>query len=150
MRVPGTSIRALATAAPGSSSASAAAAAGIAKARFTNRHQRQDRYSVSAPPSSRPRAAPLTTTLPKTPNARPRSSGSLNVVVRSDSAVGASSAANAPCSARAPTSTPKLWAAPPTAEATAKPIRPTTRVGLRPRLSPIRPPTSSRLPNASV
>ena len=41
----------------------------------------------------------------------------MNVVVSSDSAAGASSAPNTPCSARAATSTPKLSAAPPSAEA---------------------------------
>src|SRR5215213_4020020 len=46
------------------------------------------------------------------PNALLRSAGSVKVVVSSDSAAGASMAANAPCSARAPTSTPKVCAAP--------------------------------------
>ena len=39
-------------------------------------------------------------------------------MVSSDSAEGASSAPNAPCRARAATSTPKDWARPPIAEAT--------------------------------
>ena len=42
----------------------AASAAGTANARFTNRHQRQLRYSVSTPPRIRPIAAPPTATAP--------------------------------------------------------------------------------------
>ena len=84
------------------------------------------------------------------PNAFPRSAGSVNVVVSSDSAAGASSAPKAPCSARAPTSMPKLSAAPPAAEAPAKPSSPAMNVHLRPNRSAIRPPSSSRLPNASA
>ena len=66
-------------------------------------------------------APPMPAMPAKMPNALLRSSGSVNVVVSSDSAAGASIAANAPCTARAPTSTPKLCAAPPTADAPAKP-----------------------------
>jgi hypothetical protein len=80
----------------------------------------------------------------------PRSAGSVNVVVSSESAEGASIAPNAPCVARAATSTPKLSAAPPTAEAVAKPSNPAMKVHFRPKRSAIRPPSSSRLPNASA
>jgi hypothetical protein len=80
----------------------------------------------------------------------PRSFGSLNVVDRIDSAAGASSAPNAPWAARAVTSMPKLVAAPPTADAAAKPSAPVRNVILRPIRSPSRPPNSSRLPNASA
>ena len=58
------------------------------------------------------------------PNALPRSLASVNVVVSSASTAGASSAPNTPWTARAVTSMPKLTAAPPTAEATAKPVEP--------------------------
>ena len=44
-----------------------------ANARFTYRHQRQDRYSVSTPPMSRPTAAPEPAIAPKIPNALLRS-----------------------------------------------------------------------------
>ena len=87
---------------------------------------------------------------PYTPNALPRSFGSVNVVVSRDSAAGASSAPNAPWQARAVTSMPKLVAAPPTADTTAKPIRPVRKITLRPIRSASRPPNSSRLPNASA
>src|SRR5215469_8028188 len=66
-----------------------------AKTRFTYRHQRQDRYSVSTPPSSRPTAPPAPAMAPKTPNAFPRSFGSVNVTVSTDSAAGAISAPRA-------------------------------------------------------
>ena len=102
------------------------------------------------PPSSRPIAAPPPAIAPKMPNALARSGGSVKVVVSSDSAAGASSAPKTPCSARAATSSSKLWAAPPSAEATAKPSRPAMKVRLRPKRSPMRPPSSSRLPKASA
>ena len=59
-------------------------------------------------------------------------------------------APNAPCSVRAPTSMPKLVAAPPTAEAAAKPISPPMKVTLRPSSEETRPPSSRRLPKASA
>src|SRR5262245_62506832 len=118
--------------------------------RFTYRHQRQDRYSVNTPPSTRPTPPPAPTIAPYTPNAFPRTAGSLNVVDKIDSAAGASSAPNPPCAARAATSIPKPVAAPPTADAAAKPSAPTRNVTLRPSRSPSRPPNSSRLPNASA
>ncbi len=64
-------------------------------------------YCVSTPPSSRPTEAPLPAIAPKMPNALLRSRRSVKVVVSSDSAAGASSAPNAPCTARAATSIPK-------------------------------------------
>ena len=131
------------------SSAVAATAAGMANSRFTNRHQRQS-SSVSAPPSSRPTAPPAPAMAPNTPNALPRSDGVVKIVASSDSAAGASSAPNTPCSARAPTSTPKLCAAPPMADATAKPSRPVTNARLRPNRSLMRPPSSSSEPKASA
>ncbi|KQN39195.1 hypothetical protein ASE87_15475 [Frigoribacterium sp. Leaf44] len=94
-------------------------------------------------------APPAPAIAPKTPKARARSFGIVKVVVSTARAVGASSAPNAPCRARAKTSSPKVPAAPPRAEARAKPIRPMTNVRLRPIRSLTRPPTSSRLPKAS-
>jgi len=84
------------------------------------------------------------------PNALPRSFGSLNVVVSSDSAAGASSAPNAPWQARAVTSMAKLVDAPPMADTAANPISPVRKVTLLPIRSARRPPNSSRLPNASA
>src|SRR3954468_865872 len=75
-----------------------------------------------------------------TPNAFARSRPSGKVTATRESAAGASSAANKPCSARAPSSMPVFTAAPPRAEATAKPIRPVRKTRLRPHMSPKRPP----------
>jgi hypothetical protein len=97
-----------------------------------------------------PIAPPLPAIAPQIPNALLRSSGSVKVVVISDSAAGASSAANPPWNARAAASIPNDCAAPPTAEAVANPARPAMNVHLRPSRSEIRPPSSSRLPNASA
>jgi hypothetical protein len=113
---------------------------------LTNIDQRQSRYCVRAPPRMSPTAAPDAAIVPNTPNARLRSDGMVNVAVRRLSAAGASNAAKTPWSARATTRTPKLGAKPPTADATANPVRPRTNTRLRPRRSPRRPPTSRRLP----
>ena len=59
-------------------------------------------------------------------------------------------AAKAPWQARAVTSMAKLTDAPPTADTIAKPARPAMNVTLRPSRSASRPPSSSRLPNASA
>jgi hypothetical protein len=99
---------------------------------------------------SSPMAPPEPAIAPKTPNALERSRGSVNVVVSSDSADGASIAPNTPCRARAPTSPMKLPAAPPRAEAAPKPMSPMTKVLRRPSRSARRPPSRSRLPKASV
>lgn len=120
-----------------------------AKNMFTNRHQRQLRYSVRTPPSSRPMAPPAPAIAPKMPKALPRSLGSMKVVVSTDSADGASNAPNMPCNARAVTRVSKFPAEPPSAETTANPVMPMMNVRLRPTRSARRPPTSRRLPKAS-
>ena len=104
---------------------------------------------MSTPPSSRPTAPPVPATAPKMANARARSFGSLNVVLSSARIDGASSAPNAPCAARAMTSMAKPLAAPPMAEATAKPTSPISSVVRRPNRSDSLPPSSSRLPKLS-
>ena len=105
---------------------------------------------MSTPPSSRPIAPPAPAMAPNTPNALPRSRDAANVVVSRDSAAGAMNAPNAPWAARQATSMPKLIAAPPAAEAAANPTSPVRNVTLRPIRSASRPPSSSRLPNASA
>src|SRR5712691_7657327 len=128
----------------------APATAIAANTRLTYRHQRHERYSVSTPPRISPTAPPPDATEPKTPKALPRSRGSLNVLTRVPRADGARTAPNAPCTARAVTRTTKEPAAPPIAEAMANPTRPVMNTHLRLNMSPSRPPTSSRLPNASA
>ncbi len=73
---------------------------------------------VSAPPSSTPAAPPLPETAPQMPSAMLRSRPSANVVVRIDSAAGASSAAPSPCSARNAISEPSDQARPSSSELT--------------------------------
>ena len=96
----------------------------------------------------RPTAPPPAATDPKTPNARPRSRGSRKVLTRVPRAAGARTAPNAPCRVRAATSMPNDVAAPPSADERANPARPVMKTRLRLNMSPSRPPTSSRLPNA--
>jgi hypothetical protein len=69
-------------------------------------------------------------------------------VFKTASAEGARTAPKAPCAARAAISIVKPPAAPATAEAAANPVTPIKNVVLRPIRSAIRPPSSSRLPNA--
>jgi hypothetical protein len=71
------------------------------------------------------------------------------VVVKRASTDGARSAPNAPWTVRAMTSIGKSIAAPPMAEATAKPTSPMIKARFRPMMSPIRPPRRRRLPKAS-
>ena len=126
----------------------APSAAMIANGMLTKNVQRQSRYSVRNPPSSRPTAPPPPAMAPKMPNAFARSLASVKVTASSESAAGASSAPKTPCAARELSSIASLAAAPPTAEAPAKPIRPMTKARLRPHRSPIRPPKSSSPPKA--
>src|SRR3954462_15758767 len=86
----------------------------------------------------------------KTPNAFARSRPSGKVTATSESAAGASSAANRPCRARAPSSMPVFTAAPPRAGAGGKPIKPVRKTRLRPHRSPRRPPAMSRPPKARL
>src|SRR5438477_10799180 len=109
----------------------APATAIAANTRLTYRHQRHDRYSVSAPPRISPTALPPAATEPKTPKALPRSRGSVNVLSRVPSADGARTAPKAPCSARAVTRTTNEPAAPPIAEAIANPTRPVINTDVR-------------------
>ncbi|MCP9953283.1 hypothetical protein LUX33_35830 [Actinomadura madurae] len=88
------------------------------------RHQRQSAYSVSRPPAIRPTAEPAAPTAANTPNARPRSRARVKVPASRDSPAGASTAANAPCRARAPKSITGFTAAPPRADETPKPSSP--------------------------
>ncbi len=122
----------------------------MANTRLTYRVQRQERLSVSRPPSSSPIEVPLAAIALKMPKAFGRSGESWKVMVSSDSADGASSAPNDPCNARAATSTPNDGASPPRADAPANPSSPATNVHLRPNRSPSLPPSSSRLPKVSA
>ncbi len=148
--VPGMSILGRSVSAGLASNSSAPASATPAKMTFTYITQRHDAHSVSMPPSRSPTAAPAPDNALKMPKAFGLSAGSVKVTLSSESAAGASSAANSPWATRAATSISKLPAAPPTTDAAAKPIRPVMKVVRRPNRSPSRPPSSSRLPNAKA
>src|SRR5260370_28661654 len=83
------------------------------------------------------------------PSARLRATPSLNVSAISESAVGATTAAPAPCTTRAMISHVELVASPPAKEPAANSRTPPTNIRRRPNRSPARPPSSSRPPNAS-
>src|SRR6266446_4242439 len=83
------------------------------------------------------------------PSARLRTAPSLNVSAISESAVGATTAAPAPCTTRAMISHVELVASPPAKEPAANSRMPPTNIRRRPNRSPARPPSSSRPPNAS-
>src|ERR1700747_2146137 len=118
--------------------------------RLTYRVQRQDRYSVRTPPRMRPTAPPPPATDPKTPNARPRSRGPGTVLTGDPRAPGAGRGPNTPGSVGAATSMPNDVAAPPSADERANPASPVMKTRLRLNMSPSRPPSSRRLPNASA
>ena len=121
-------------------------AAAIPMGTLTNSTQRQDRYVVSRPPAIRPTAAPPMLIAAYTPIARLRGGPSGNVVVTRDSAVGAMIAPPTPWTARAASSHACVVAKPPSSEASENKMIPAMKTRRRPRISPARPPSSSRPP----
>ena len=105
---------------------------------------------VSRPPASRPTAAPPMLIAAYTPMARLRGGPSGKFVVTSDKAVGATIAPPTPCSARAPSSHASEVANPPSSEAAENRMIPAMNTRRRPRMSPARPPSSSRPPKVSA
>lgn len=99
---------------------------------------------------SRPIAPPPAETAAKTPNARLRSGPSVNVVVIRASAVGEAMAPPTPWKARAASNWPESWESPPSREATAKSTTPNMKTRRLPRMSPVRPPSSSSPPKVRV
>jgi hypothetical protein len=80
------------------------------------------------------------------PNAFPRSAGNGNDAASVASTAGVSNAPNTPCSARPVSNIPVPVAAPPSADAAANPVSPTSRARRLPIRSLIRPPSSSKPP----
>ncbi len=117
---------------------------------LTKSTQRQSSHSVSMPPASSPIAPPPAETAANTPNARFRSGPSGKVVVMSASDVGDAIAPPTPCSARATSSCQGSWASPPSSEAAVNSRMPVMKTRRRPRMSPARPPRSSRPPKVRV
>src|SRR3954447_2189627 len=112
-----------------------------------HRHEIQ---SVSMPPRIRPTLPPPPATAPYAASARMRSGPSRKFVVRSASEDGAAIAAPTLWSARAPSSHACVCASPPTKDATVNSAMPAMNVRRRPRMSPMRAPSSSRPPNVSA
>ena len=79
-----------------------------------------------------------------------RAGPSANVVVTNDSAVGEAIAPPIPCSTRAANRKPELGANPPARLARENTRMPVMNILRRPKMSPARPPSSRRPPNASV
>ena len=102
---------------------------------------------VRKPPSRTPAAAPLPETAPQTPSAMLRSRPSAKVVVRIESAAGASSAPPRPCVARKAISDASDHAKPASSELTVKRAMPAMKRRRRPSRSAIRPPSSRKPPN---
>ena len=116
---------------------------------LTRKAARQETRSVSAPPTSRPRLAPMPAVAPYQAMARLRVSPSKYAVMRA-SEVGATIAAPTPWNARAAMIHQPVWARPIIPDAAPKIARPTTNSRRRPTMSPARAPSSSRPPNTRV
>ena len=99
------------------------------------------------PPRSTPAAPPLPEAAPQMPSARFRSAPSAKVVIRIESAAGASSAPPRPWSARKPISEPSDHEIPHRSELTENSARPIMNSRRRPKMSASRPPRSSAPPN---
>ena len=117
---------------------------------FTRNTAGQPNTSVSTPPRMAPAAAPDPATAPQMPSARLRSGPGAKIVITSESAAGATSAAPRPWPAREATSQTAFCASPPSSEATTNSAMPIMNSRRRPSRSASRPPRSRKPPNASV
>lgn len=117
---------------------------------LTKKTHRQSSHSTRMPPASSPIALPPADTAANTPNARLRSGPSRKVVVMRDSAVGEAMAPPTPWSDRAASNCQESWESPPSRDANTKSRTPNMNMRRRPRMSPDRPPSSSRPPKVSV
>ncbi len=84
------------------------------------------------------------------PSARVRSRPSAKLPTMSASTAGEASAPPTPCAARAASSQPAPVARPPASDETVNRVIPARNTRRRPRMSPARPPSSSRPPKVSV
>ena len=103
---------------------------------------------VRMPPASSPTEPPAEATKPYTPIALAWSRGSGNIVTIIPRITAEVIAPPTPCTKRAATSTPWLSDSPQRSEAAVKIPRPTMKTRFRPRMSPKRPASRSRPPNA--
>ena len=110
--------------------------------------QRQPGPSVSRPLAITPIDAEVPATAPKIPRAQFRSRPSEKVTARIESAVGATSAAPNPWSARAPINSSCDWARPARSEAPENNASPVRKIRRLPSRSPSRPPRSRNPPRS--
>ena len=109
----------------------------------------QDTYSASAPPTTGPMASASAETPAQVPIALPRSSGG-KALVMIDRVAGIMKAAPAPWTARPATSRPWSGARPIAALDSANTTTPNRNIRRRPKMSPSRPPVTSRTAKVSV
>ncbi len=128
---------------------SVTATAPTATGRLRKKIARQETSSVSQPPSSGPAASAIAETPAQVPIALPRSSGG-NALEMIERVPGIMNAAPMPWIARDATSQPSDGAKPIVAEASEKTTTPNRNILRRPKMSPSRPPVTSRTANVSV
>jgi hypothetical protein len=116
---------------------------------LTRNAARQEIQSVRAPPTSRPKLAPMPAVAPYQATARPRASFSKYAVINA-SEVGATIAAPTPCTARPAIIHHPAGASPISSEAVPKTASPITNSRRRPTMSPARAASRSNPPKTSV
>ena len=125
------------------------ATAPAATGRLRKKIARQETYSASAPPTTGPMASASAETPAQVPIALPRSSGG-KVTVMIERVAGIMNAAPTPWIARPATSAPWLGARPMAALERANTTTPKRNIRRRPKMSPRRPPVTSRTAKVSV
>ena len=120
-----------------------------ATGRLMKKISRQDTAPISQPPRNGPIAVATPPSPDQAPMAFERSSGA-NDAWRIDRLPGVSSAAPAPCSARAAIRNPAFGARPQASDASANQTVPIMKTFRRPCTSPSAPPSSSRPASGSV
>src|SRR6476469_3209441 len=116
---------------------------------LTRKIQCQSRASVSTPPSSTPIVPPPDITKPKTPIALARSAGSVKSTMISENATAETTAPPRPCTARAATSSPCVFASPQARDERVKSAIPIRKRRRWPYRSPSRPPSRRKPPKVN-
>ena len=116
---------------------------------LTQKIARQPMPSTRRPPTTGPRARLMPTVAPQTPSARPRSRGSVKVLLMIESATGFSIEPPIACRQRKAISSPVPPARLQSSEPRVKKKRPIWKTRRRPKRSAVAPEASSRLPSTS-
>ena len=128
---------------------SVAMTATTATGRLMKKIALQETCSTRNPPTNGPIESANAETPAQVPIALPRSAG-VNALVMIESVAGIISAAPVPCRTRLAISISDDAASPAVAEESAKMMTPAMNIRRRPKMSPRRPPVTSRTPNESV